>query len=100
MKKASRFGVLVGALILLVFMAAACTPGQVDYIDEVYEVTYPDGTAGVIEATSIPQVTQCNYFDESFRDYLGKYIEDTGVTADQLESFCLEHYEDRSYPDL
>lgn len=86
---------------MLVFLGAACSPGEADYADEVYEVTYPDGTEGVIDATDTPQLTQCRYFDESFRDYLGKWIEENaGVADDELESWCLDHYEDRFYPQV
>jgi hypothetical protein len=52
----------------------------------------------VIDATNTPQLTQCRYFDEGMRDYLDKYLEENaGVDAADLESWCLDHYEDRVY---
>ncbi len=96
MKKIVRMSVLFSVVALMVLLGAACTPGEPDATDAVYEVTYPDGTEGVIDATNTPQLTQCRYFDEGLRDYLGKYLEENaGVAADELESFCLDHYEDR-----
>ena len=97
MKKIVRMSALFGAVVLMFLLVTACA-GDVDATDEVYEVTYPDGTEGVIDATNTPQLTQCRYFDEGLRDYLGKYLEENaGVAAEELESFCLDHYEDRVF---
>jgi hypothetical protein len=101
MKKLARFIVLFVAVVLMLLLATACSPGEADYYDAVYEVTYPDGTEGVIEADNTPQLTQCRYFDEGLRDYLGKYVEENaGVEDADLEQWCLDHYEDRFYPNV
>lgn len=101
MKTLLRLTMLVGMFVLILTVATACTPGQTDYYDAIYEVTYPDGTQGVIEADNTPQLTQCRYFDEGLRDYLGKYLEENaGVANEGLEAWCLEHYEDRFYPEV
>lgn len=47
------------------------------------------------------QLTQCRYFDDGMRDYLGKYLEENaGVEDADLEQWCLDHYEDRFYPNV
>lgn len=100
MNKRMHFILSVSAVALLLLLAVACAPDGADYADEVYEVTFPDGTQGVIEATNTTQLTQCRYFDEGMRDYLGKYLEENaGVADSELESFCLDRYEDRFYPE-
>jgi hypothetical protein len=101
MKNLVRLSFLVAVVVLAALLASACSPGEADYTDQVYQVTYPDGTEGVIEANNTTQLTQCRYFDEGMRDFLGKYLEENaGVANEDLESYCLDHYDDRFYPEL
>jgi hypothetical protein len=64
------------------------------------DVTYPDGTAGVILAgskvTNKSQFTNCDYFDPNGA-YLGMFQSDEFATADftALGEFCLDHFADR-----
>lgn len=79
----------------------ASAGGKFDFRD----VTFPDGTTGIIEAgtkaTKKGTFTLCSYFSPAYATYLGEYGDNT-LPADQVEdadavlAFCLAHYGDRS----
>lgn len=68
------------------------------------DVTFSDGTSGVIEAgskrTNKSDFTTCEYYTDGYLNYLGQYQE-SGVSSNDagvIEEFCLDNYVDRTLP--
>lgn len=88
---------ILAALLPVSISAAGATKFTFD------DVTFSDGTTGVIEASSkVNQkntATTCNYYTDDYDEYLGYfYTNEVGFTEDQVDEvrqFCLDHFEDR-----
>jgi hypothetical protein len=68
-------------------------------------VTFSDGTQGVIEAGtkqvgSGSTYTVCDYYTSGYETYLGQYQDANFFSSDAatVEQFCLDHYADRTLP--
>lgn len=68
-------------------------------------VTFSDGTMGVIEAGSKQTggsgtFAVCDYYSSGWSTYLGQYQDSTFFSSDPatVEQFCLDHYADRTLP--
>lgn len=65
------------------------------------DVTFPDATAGVIEAgskkTNKAEFTICSYFTEGYGTYLGQFQSAgfSSADADEVKQFCVDNFADR-----
>lgn len=97
MNKQKMLVLVVLALALLIPSTVALAK-NVKYTFE--DVTFSDGTEGVIEAAvkqnKKTEFTSCEYFAADYGAFLGLYQEDTFFDdAGAVETFCLANYENR-----
>ena len=105
MKKNTLLTVAVTITVLaLLILPTAALAAKSTHFNNKYtfeDVTFSDGTTGVIEAAS-KQVddstfTTCSYYSDNYAQYLGQYQSDTFASADanEVEQFCLDNYVNR-----
>lgn len=99
MTRIARSG-LPAAMAALVLLPAAVLAGNVTKFTFA-PVTFPDGTTGVIEAssktTNKSTVTVCEYYTDGHVTYLGQFQSSTFASTDPaaVEQFCLANYANR-----
>ena len=97
--------IMVVAVLVLAFLVPALAVSAKTYKFTFNNVTFSDGTMGVIEASSKQTgnssvFTVCDYYSSDWSNYLGQYQDPTFFSSDAatVEQFCLDHYADRTLP--
>jgi hypothetical protein len=93
---------LLAAMFVVLVLAVPALAGSVSKLT-FDNVTYPDGTTGVIEASvkvvNKSGTTVCDYYSDNHVAFLGQYQQVGGFAATdpaQVEQFCLDNFANRT----
>ena len=101
----SNLKIMIIAVLVLALLAPAAVASAKTIKFTFDNVTFSDGTQGVIEAStkqtgSGSVYTVCDYYSTGYLNYLGQYQDANFFSSDPatVKLFCLNHYADRTLP--